>query len=124
MYKFFILVFTAILLSSCLSSKEKPELKLSTYIYDFGNIHKDTIYQGYSIIKNTGSAPLVIQGIDPDCGCTNVSLTKMTILPNDTSLIKFFFKTFNKSGKQENYISIVANTDSLIHVLQINSFVE
>ncbi|MDR2953816.1 MAG: DUF1573 domain-containing protein [Prevotella sp.] len=123
MYRLLILVFSIILISSC-TSKEKPELRLSADIYDFGNIHKDSIYQGSTIIKNTGGTPLVIRSIEPDCGCTDVSLSKMTILPNDTSLMNFSFKTFNKYGKQENYICIIANTDSLIHLLQINAYIE
>lgn len=124
MYKFFTLLFTAMLLFSCHSSGKKSELMLSAYTYDFGNIDKDTIYHGFSIIRNTGNTPLVIQGINSDCGCTNVSSTKTTIMPNDTSLMSFSFQTFNKAGIQENYISIIANTDSLIHLLQINAYVQ
>jgi hypothetical protein len=111
-----------ILLYSCKSTK--PELKLSNYTYDFGNVKKDSIYQGKAIIKNIGNDTLIIQQISPDCSCTNVYATKKQILPNDTCFIKFSYKTFHKIRKQENFISIIANTDSVVHLLQINAFVK
>lgn len=123
MKKIIILVFVAIL-SSCHSSSKKPELELSTYIYDFGGLKNDSLYKGSVILRNTGRLPLQIENIDAGCSCTNILLNKDEIQPGDTSLLNFTYNTFGKSGKQENYILITANTDSLIHVLQINAHVK
>jgi len=118
-----LLVFTFLFfLCSCMH--KEPELKLINYSYDFGNIKKDSIYQGKAIIKNIGNDTLKIQQISPDCSCTNAYVTKKEILPNDTCLIKFSYKTFHKIRKQENFISIITNTDSIVHLLQINAFVK
>jgi hypothetical protein len=121
MNKNFILTAMLYLCASC--SPKRPQLELSVYNYNFGTVQKDTVYQERSIAKNTGNAPLAIQAISGDCSCTKVSCTKKIICPDDTCLIRFSYRTFGKVGKQENFISIVANTDSIVHILQINAFV-
>jgi hypothetical protein len=113
----------SLLFFSCYSEK-KSELTLSVENYDFGNVKRDSIYRGNVIITNTGNAPLIIENINPDCGCTSVNVSKDTILSKDTCLLTFMYKTHNKRGYQENFISIIANTDSLVHILQINANVE
>ena len=77
------------------SSEKRANLELSTSSFDFGSIQKDSIYEGKEII-----------------------------LPNDTCMLAFLYNTRNKTGKQENYITIIANTDSLVHLLQINAYVD
>jgi hypothetical protein len=121
MCKFFIGIAIFYLCVSC--NPKRPQLELSVYDCNLGVVQKDTVYQGYAIVKNTGNALLAIETISGDCSCTKVTCTKKTICPNDTCLIRFSYRTFGKIGKQENFISIVANTDSMIHVLQINAFV-
>lgn len=113
-----------LILSSCHSSKKGPELKLSTYFYDFGDIKSDSLYKGSVILRNTGHLPLHVENVSADCSCTDILLNKDEIQPGDTSLLNFTYNTFRKSGKQENYILVIANTDSLIHALQINANVK
>jgi hypothetical protein len=124
MKKIIILVFFIILTSCQNTSKKKPELELSTYIYDYGDIKNDSLYNGSAILKNTGSLLLKIDNISADCACTNLSLNKNEIQPGDTCLLSFTYNTFSKEGEQENYIFITANTDSVIHILQINAYVK
>lgn len=107
---------------SCVSDK-KAKLDFSIESFDFGNIQKDSIYEGNVIITNSGNASLVIEKINPGCGCTTVNLSKEIILPDDTCKLTFLFDTKNRTGKQDNFITIIANTDSLVHLLQINAYV-
>lgn len=111
-----------ILLCSC--KPQKAQLKFLNDTYDFGKIKTDSIYYGYTIIKNTGNDTLKIKSVGADCSCTNVFTTKRNILPEDTCLLTFSYKTYNKIGKQENYVNIITNTDSVVYLLQINSFVQ
>lgn len=117
-----ILIIILFVLVACDRHKQS-NLEFSTYTYDFGKIQKDSIYQGEVVIKNTGIDTLMIEKILADCGCTTVFTSKMVILPGDTSLMKFSFNSHNKLGYQENYITILANTDSLVHLLQVISVV-
>ena len=120
--KSLLVIIIAFLVLSC--KPHKPKLEFSNYTYDFGHIKKDSIYLGHSQIRNTGNDTLKIMQISVDCSCTKVEITKHIILPNDSAIVKFKYRTFGKKGKQENFITIVANTDSLIHLLQINSLVK
>lgn len=121
MFKYYVL-FIILLFSSC--NQPKPELKLVNDIYDFGVIKKGCIYSGHFSLKNSGNDTLKISDVMPSCSCTNVHITKKIILPNDTSNINFSYSTYIKVGKQENYITVVANTDSVIHILTVKSFVK
>ncbi|MDR0574020.1 MAG: DUF1573 domain-containing protein [Tannerella sp.] len=118
-----VLLFSVLIIVSC-HSKKNPELVLSVENYDFGNVRKDSIYKGNVIITNSGNAPLIIDNINPGCGCTSVSVTKNIIPPKDTCLLNFSYNTHKKKGIQENFITLIANTDSLVHILQINAYVE
>lgn len=65
----------------------------------------------------------MIQDIYPDCGCTDAYPTKSSVLPNDTCLLNFSFNTHHKQGYQSNFIFIVTNTDSIVHLLELKSIV-
>jgi len=117
----YLCLFFFLFLSAC--KTPRPQLKFLNYTYNFGHIKKDSVYLGQSIIKNTGDDTLKIIQISSDCSCTKVGISKKIILPNDTSLIKFSYRTFYKIGKQENFITVFANTDSTVHLLQINALV-
>lgn len=112
-----------ILFYSCLSEK-KAQLQMSTQCYDFGSIMMDSIYEGSVIIKNAGNAPLVFESINTGCGCTTVNISKDTVLSKDTCILSFIYDTHNKMGYQENFITIIANTDSLVHMFQVNAYVQ
>ena len=118
----YILVIVLFVSAACGRHKQS-NLEISTYTYDFGKIQKDTIYQVAVIIKNTGTDTLKIEKILADCGCTTAFSSKIVVLPGDTSLMKFSFNSHNKLGNQENYITILANTDTLVHLLQVISVV-
>jgi Protein of unknown function (DUF1573). len=107
-------------LCSCVPDK-RAMLELSTPSFDFGSIMKDSIYEGNVIITNSGNVSLVIEKINPGCGCTTANLSKEIILPDDTCMLTFSYNTLNKIGKQNNFITIIANTDSLVHILEINA---
>lgn len=64
-----------------------------------------------------------IEKILADCGCTIAFSSKIVVLPGDTSMMKYSFKSHNKLGSQENYITVLANTDSLVRLLQLVSLV-
>jgi hypothetical protein len=120
--KYSVIILLLGLLFSC--KKTNPQLTMQSYIYDYGYIKNDSLYNGSVILKNVGGSPLIIENVSADCGCTNVSLSKNKIEPEDTCLLSFTYNSFYKEGKQENYIFITTNTDSLIHALQINAYVK
>lgn len=103
---------------------QRPQLLLSTYNYDFGVVDSAMVYSGSVTLLNCGSANLQIEQINTGCGCTSAQCTKNTIAPGETGVLRFTFDTKNKTGEQSQFISIIANTDSLVHILKLTAFVE
>ena len=93
MYKI-ILSLLCILGYSC--TAPKPDLVLSTNIYDFGILETNHIYKGAVIIKNAGKG---ILNVEPDCSCTDASATKKELSTEDTCLLKFVYNTHLKKRK-------------------------
>ena len=120
MYK--IIIAFSLLLTACQHS-QKPILQLSTYCYNFYELQKNKNYLGNVMIKNTGNDTLKIFQIGTSCGWTDASITQKLLQPQDSCTLNFTYNTQNKQGIQEEYISIYANTDSLVHLLKIKAFV-
>lgn len=119
MYRYLLFFVISLICFSCKS--KQPELRFINDIYDFGDIKKDTIYNGSTMLENIGNDTLKIFEISPDCSCTKVYLSLNNILPKEKALIDFSYRTFGKYGNQTNFITFITNTDSKVHLLQINA---
>lgn len=106
------------------SEELKPNLKLSSYVYDLNITNQDSTYKGSAIITNSGKGKLEINRINTGCGCTNAEISKNILAPKDTTLLKFTYDPKGKMGYQEEYIIIEANTDSLVHLLKVTAFID
>ena len=79
----------------------KPADPLTEVVFDdvlinVGTLSNDTtIYQSYTL-RNSGTNPLFVYHVDPDCNCTNYELSKNIAMPNDSILIHLTVDTKNK----------------------------
>jgi hypothetical protein len=62
--------------------------------FDFGKIFEDRALTHTFMVKNTGSAPLTVEDVDPDCACTVASYDK-TIPPGREGAITLTIKPFS-----------------------------
>lgn len=81
-----------------------------------------TITQGQVLkisyrFKNTGEKPLIIQRVQPGCGCTVADYPKEPIAPGKEGLIQAEFDSKGKEGVQRKNIMVYANTPELMHTL-------
>ena len=81
-----------------------------------------TITQGQVLkisyrFKNTGERPLIIQRVQPGCGCTVADYPKEPIAPGKEGLIQAEFDSKGKEGVQRKNIMVYANTPELMHTL-------
>lgn len=60
--------------------------------------------------KNTGTKPLIIEKVQPGCGCTIADYPKEPIGPGQVGEIKAEFDSHGKEGMQKKNISVFANT--------------
>ena len=62
--------------------------------FDFGKIYEDRALTHTFVIQNTGTSPLTIEDVDPDCACTVPSFDK-TIPPGGQGNITLTLKPFS-----------------------------
>ncbi|MFV0588662.1 DUF1573 domain-containing protein [Bacteroides reticulotermitis] len=120
------IVFIVILIM-CISCEQnrKAEVSLSSYTHDFGTISSDIICRDSITITNVGNAKLEIGEIETGCGCTEASVEKYELNPNEACLLRFSFNPKGKgAGANEELIIINANTDSLFYILQIKAIIQ
>ena len=71
-----------------------PHAAVQETAFDFGKISEDRALTHTFVIKNTGTAPLNIEDVDPDCACTVPSYDK-TIPPGGQGDITLTIKPFS-----------------------------
>jgi hypothetical protein len=97
------------------AAEEKPEgplpkIEFETTEHDFGTIKEGDPVEFIYKVKNTGEAPLIIQGAQPSCGCTVPDFTKDPIPVGGTGYVRAKFDSNGKQGVQNKTITVMANT--------------
>jgi len=97
------------------AADQKPEGPLPTIEFektehDFGVVPEGQKVSYTYILKNTGSAPLIIQNAQPSCGCTVPDWTRDPIPVGGTGFVKAEFDTKGKVGPNNKTITVTANT--------------
>jgi hypothetical protein len=71
-----------------------PQAAVPETAFDFGKITEDRPLTHTFVIKNTGTAPLNIEDVDPDCACTVPKYDK-SIPPGSQGVITLTIKPFS-----------------------------
>lgn len=85
------------------ATTQNPDaLKFTSDIHDFGTVPQNVPATTEFTFKNTGKEPIVLQRVQPSCGCTTPTYSKDPILPGKTGSIKASYNAaapgaFNKS---------------------------
>ena len=91
---------------------------------DLGTINEGQKLQIAFRLKNTGSAPLVLQSVVPGCGCTVADYPKEPIAPGKEAEITASFDSQGREGQQHKEITVTANTQQTSqHTLSFNVMV-
>jgi hypothetical protein len=76
------------------ASAGSPQAVIDATSFDFGKIYEDRALTHTFVIRNNGTTPLTIAGVDPDCACTVASYDK-TIPPGGQGSITLTVKPFS-----------------------------
>jgi hypothetical protein len=91
---------------------------------DLGTINEGQKLQISFRVKNTGTAPLVLQSVVPGCGCTVADYPKEPIAPGKEADITASFDSQGREGQQHKEITVTANTkETSQHILSFNVMV-
>lgn len=87
-----------------------PTFKFERTEYDFGQIKEGEKVSYTYKFTNTGEAPLIVQSVQPSCGCTAPDWSKEPIPVNGTGFVKVEFDSNGKVGIQNKVVTVNANT--------------
>ncbi len=97
-------------------------LSWNTQKIDLTATHGATQAMGVFYFKNSGNTPITITDISTSCGCTSAELTKRIYGPGESGEIKAIFVLGERTGQQENIISVTTDeipTSSVLLVLRV-----
>lgn len=87
-----------------------PVMTFETTDHDFGTINEGDVVEYTYAFKNTGEAPLIIQGAQGSCGCTVPDWSREPIPVGGTGFVKAKFDSNGKPNIQNKTVTVTANT--------------
>lgn len=133
MKRFFPLIFSALMFACSCGSKqsEKTEtvssdtvsaIKFEDKNFSFGTITKGQIVEHTYVFTNVGAIDLVIEEVDPSCGCTTPEWTKEPVKPGEKGKIRVKFDTQHQSlGNKVKQVAVYSNTIPSRNLLQFSA---
>lgn len=105
--------------SICSASEKAPSIFVSSDSYEFSTVPAGQLVVHDFIIQNKGDAPLLIENVESDCGCTAVVFSKQ-IPPNNEGKVSVELNTIDYGGNFiQKYVEIFSN-DPQTPVLSLN----
>jgi len=117
------LVFSAFCAIVSIQLMAQPAMKVVKESHDFGTIEEGTQASFTFDIKNIGDQPLIINNVQPSCGCTTPEWTKEPIAPGATGKIMATFNSQGRPGAFNKAVTVMNNTSEATRVLTIKGFV-
>lgn len=92
------------------SSTLTPDnIAFQSEVFDFGTIEEGPSADHVFTFTNTGKEPLVIQRVQPSCGCTTPDWTKEPVAPGKSGMIKASYGTQGRPGHFEKTMTVFTN---------------
>jgi len=89
--------------------------------FNFGDIKEGEVVKHVFKFTNVGASELVISDARGSCGCTIPSYPKEPIAAGASGEIEVQFNSKNKSGANQKFVSIVANTYPEVTTISIKA---
>jgi hypothetical protein len=106
-------------------STDGARIELVDPVHDFGTVTEgDTVKHTFTI-KNTGTAPLIIERVRSSCGCTAVVTKDKEVPPGGTTELEAAFNTRGRMGPNSKTITVQSNDKSNPNAkLEIKAMIE
>ena len=112
------------------SKKQAKEKSTATSLtfdrlsHDFGKVIAESENNTQFIVTNTGNNPLILSDVSASCGCTMPKKPEAPIPPGKSDTIKVVFQSKpGQLNEVKKTITVTANTEERIHLLEIKAFV-
>lgn len=97
-------------------------IKFKTETHDFGTLQEGDPAEAEFSFTNTGKKPLIIQNVQPGCGCTTPFWSKDPVAPGKTGTIKAAYGTKGRVGTFNKNITVTSTAGT--NVIFIKGTVE
>lgn len=105
-------------------SASSTSMSFDKLTQNFGKIKEDTENKASFTVTNTGKNPLIIDKVDVSCGCTTAKKPEKPIMPGKSDKIEIVFHPkVGQLNEQKKTVTVTANTEPEIVVLNIEAFV-
>ena len=92
--------------------------------HDFGKVVEESDNKTTFIVTNTGKKPLMIESVSASCGCTTPTKPEKPIQPGKSDKIEVLFHPKpGQLNEQNKTVTVIANTEPKMAVLNISAFV-
>jgi hypothetical protein len=90
----------------------QPHASVDSTTHNFGTVLAGTNPSHTFIVKNTGNAPLIINSVEPACGCIVANFTHEPISPGKSGTIVLVFSSESRRGFQLRSTTVTTNADN------------
>lgn len=97
-------------------------IKFKTEVHDFGTLQEGDPAEAEFVFTNTGKKPLIVQNVQPGCGCTTPFWSKDPVAPGKTGVIKASYGTKGRVGSFNKNITVTSSAGT--NVIYIKGTVE
>jgi hypothetical protein len=98
-----------LLLLSSFSSQSQPQMQWEQTKHNFGAVKRGEVLRKEFLVKNNGTAPLLLQKAEVSCSCTSVELDTAPVMPGQTGKVTIVFNTASVYGRQDRVVEIITN---------------
>lgn len=113
MYKLYFTLLAAIFAGnlSLNAQQQGANIAFDKVVHDYGKINETDGISSYKFeFTNTGSAPLIINRVNPTCGCTSSNYTKQPVQPGEKGFISAEYNPANRPGPFDKTIRVYSNS--------------
>lgn len=104
---------------------EAPYLVVSKDLIDKGHVARDSKVEYEFKIENKGKSTLELRKIELNCPCLSYTISKESIAPGESVLLKVVFDTVKRRGNQQKAVAIYSNSPKIpIKRLNLRAYVE
>lgn len=89
-----------------------PRIQFATPVYDFGRVRSGEPVKYTYVFTNTGDRMLIINSVQPGCGCTSAGEWTKQVEPGKTGSIPIQFNTMGYSTAVQKMITVACNITS------------
>lgn len=91
----------------------KATIEFEKTTHDYGTFKEESGLQTYTFkFKNKGNVPLILNNVQPSCGCTTPEWIRKPIPPGEEGYIKVSYDPKNRPGSFNKSIRVVSNAEN------------